>query len=217
MPASWIKIECSLPRKREVRVIARRLGVEEDLVLGKLVRFWSWVRENSDDGVIPLYTAEDIDYEVQMEGFADAMAEAGWLELASAAATVPKYDRHNSAKARSRAANATRMRQKRKDSGGKSEDASARVIQQVMEHAEMNGEQEHALREWVAYLPRVGKRPDAVQICLQLDELRRTRRLGKFAEIVDACIRLGKNVLYTDVLDRGQQAGGHKMYQPRSD
>lgn len=109
MRRPWIKIEVSTPDKPEVCAISTRLKISEDAVMGKLVRFWSWLeinRVNPDDlGV----TFEFIDKLVSRKGFATAMEEAGWLKSEGDVLSLPKFAKYNGNDAKVRGLTAKRV------------------------------------------------------------------------------------------------------------
>ncbi|MEZ5387230.1 MAG: hypothetical protein R3F13_17105 [Prosthecobacter sp.] len=109
MRRPWIKIEVSTPDKPEVCAISTRLKISEDTVMGKLVRFWSWLEINrvnpNDLGV----TFEFIDKLVSKKGFAAAMEEAGWLKSEDDVLSLPKFAKYNGNDAKVRGLTAKRV------------------------------------------------------------------------------------------------------------
>lgn len=105
MAGEWIKLECATPDKPEVMRAARRLGVERDLVFGKLVRMWGWFDRNSVDGLVDGAVSTDVDALVGLEGFASALMYVGWLHCDDDAeyVSLPNFDRHNGETAKKRA------------------------------------------------------------------------------------------------------------------
>jgi hypothetical protein len=101
----WIKVEKATPDKPEVLRMARLLELDRDLVLGKIVRFWSWADANSVDGVVDGVVSTDVDAVVDLPGFANALKVVGWLEFDDAAQKIalPKFGRHNGESAKKRA------------------------------------------------------------------------------------------------------------------
>ncbi len=109
MRRPWIKIEACTPDKPEICAIATHLKMDEDMVMGKLVRLWSWVTVNhvkSDDLSV---TKEFIDKLVNRKGFADAMIKAGWLQEKGERLLLPNFERHHSDAAKTRALTAVRV------------------------------------------------------------------------------------------------------------
>ena len=99
----WIKVRGNLREQREVFVVARRLGLARDHVVGLCVRFWAWADGQTTDGTIDGIRLEDIDAIVEHEGFAAALAEAGWLLVDERGVIIPNFDRHNGESAKKRA------------------------------------------------------------------------------------------------------------------
>jgi len=109
-----LKVRLDLRDDPAVAGIARRLGLDEDHVVGKLVRFWSWANRQSTDGNAPV-TLLYIDRHVGAPGFCAAMIAEGWLEVTGEAGVrIPKWDRHNSQGAKQRALTAIRVAAHRK-------------------------------------------------------------------------------------------------------
>lgn len=109
MRRPWIKIEACTPDKPEICAIATSLKMDEDMVMGKLVRLWSWVTVNhvkSDDLSV---TKEFIDKLVARKGFAEAMIKAGWLQEKGERLLLPNFERHHSDAAKTRALTAVRV------------------------------------------------------------------------------------------------------------
>lgn len=109
MRRPWIKIETCTPDKPEICSIATHLKLDEDTVVGKLVRLWSWAELNriepNDLGV----TKEFLDKLVGRKGFAAAMMQAGWLIETQGKLSFPNFKRHNSPVAQNKALTAKRV------------------------------------------------------------------------------------------------------------
>ena len=101
--ATWIKFETTTPDKPEVIHMAERLGIDQDAVIGKLLRVWVWADANSIAGSPVAVTSSFLDRLTACPGFAVAMREAGWLEGRDAALSFPSFDRHNGQTAKARA------------------------------------------------------------------------------------------------------------------
>jgi hypothetical protein len=114
MRRPWIKIEVATPDKPEICAIANRLKIDEDMVVGKLVRFWAWVAQNQVQGSNLGVTLDFIDRLVGRKGFAAALCQAGWLAEEDGNVSIPNFDRHNSTVARTRALTKTRVERHRK-------------------------------------------------------------------------------------------------------
>jgi hypothetical protein len=111
----WIKVRTNVRDQREVFVVARRLGLARDHVVGLCVRVWAWADGQTTDGTIDSIRLEDIDAIVEHEGFAAALAEAGWLLVDKRGVIIPNFDRHNGESAKKRVLAAERKRRQRGD------------------------------------------------------------------------------------------------------
>ena len=79
------------------------LKLDQDSVVGKLVRVWVWADQNSVTGNGITVTSAFIDRLTSKKGFAAAMREVNWLIGADGDLTFPCFDRHNGDTAKSRA------------------------------------------------------------------------------------------------------------------
>lgn len=108
----WIKVEKSTPDKPEIFEIAEILGIDPDAVVGKLIRVWSWVDSNSENGHVSSVTNVLVDRMTMSQGFADAMKSVGWLDEKN----IPNFSRHLGKSAKKRANDAERKRKSRTSS-----------------------------------------------------------------------------------------------------
>ena len=102
MAGDWIKIEITTPDKPEVIAIASALRMDQDAVVGKLVRLWGWADLNSIDGNSLSITEAFIDRISQKKGFAQALRKVGWLEGKDGEISFPDFSRHNGKTAKQR-------------------------------------------------------------------------------------------------------------------
>jgi hypothetical protein len=109
MRRPWIKIEICTPDKPEICSLATQLKMDDDAVVGKLVRLWSWAELNrinpNDLGV----TKEFIDKLVGRKGFAQALEKTGWLIETEEKLSFRNFKRHNSPVAQNKALTAKRV------------------------------------------------------------------------------------------------------------
>lgn len=87
--------------------VAADLGLDEDSVVGKLHRLWSWASKVSRDGHAASVTKTWLDRYVGATGFAEAVAKHGWLMLIDGGGIrIPNWEHwlSQSAKARLQAA-----------------------------------------------------------------------------------------------------------------
>lgn len=115
--STWIKMRVDLADDPSVVQIAAMLGVDEDLVVGKLHRLWAWADRQTTDGKAAGITGAWIDRYVYQPGFAEAMVAAGWLKITDSGVSFPNFDRHNgdSTKKRMEAAERKRLSREKCD------------------------------------------------------------------------------------------------------
>lgn len=118
MTGDWIKIRCALPDEPEVVAISNQLQIDQDAVVGKLVRVWSWFDQHTIDGDAASVTPALLDRISFQPGFGRALQDVGWLEVENDAIRMPGFSVHNGKSAKRRALTARRMAQHR---GGKSD------------------------------------------------------------------------------------------------
>lgn len=95
MAGDWIKIRCDLPDDPRVLLIAQRLGISTDEVLGKLVRFWVWVNRYMRDSVTPHVTPASVDCHAGIIGFFQALHAVNWIDTTGTRITIPNFEEHN--------------------------------------------------------------------------------------------------------------------------
>lgn len=98
MPSKWqtrLVIYAGLHHKEQVLLMAKRLKISTNAVVGSLVEVWLKAQEiATETGLLEHKTAMWLDVVVGIDGFAGAMAEVGWLAVGPEGLTVTKYDRH---------------------------------------------------------------------------------------------------------------------------
>ncbi len=105
----WIKVRTNLHTDPRVRAIAARLQIPTAQVVGGLVALWSIADEHSTDGRLPYTTAADVNALAGCDKFANALADVGWLDSdAQRGVVVPRFEEHNGASAKKRAADQRR-------------------------------------------------------------------------------------------------------------
>jgi hypothetical protein len=113
MSQAWIKIETVTADKIEIARVATALGMDRYAVLGRLIRLWGYFDQHSLDGHIDGVNASFIDGLVGHPGFCAQLVAVGWMEIDEAGVTLPNFDRHNGATAKSRALAARRLEKHR--------------------------------------------------------------------------------------------------------
>ncbi len=112
MAGDWIKMRHDLSTDPAVITIADKTGIDEDAVVGKLHRLWSWADAQTIDGNAVGVTLSWVDRFTRVTGFGEAMLLAGWLEEVkgqNAGICFPKFHRHISESAKERALTAKRV------------------------------------------------------------------------------------------------------------
>lgn len=113
MAGDWIKVEKKLNDKPEVRRMARALHLSRFDIVGRLVSVWSWADSHSFTGSGMDISEEDIDDIADLNGFADALRQVGWLKGRAASLEFPNFGRHNGQSAKRRAMESERKRLER--------------------------------------------------------------------------------------------------------
>ena len=75
--------------------MAKKLRIDVDSVVGKLVRLWSWAELSNVDPNDLNVTKEFIDRVCARKGFADSLIQTGWLQEDGETLSFPKFSRHN--------------------------------------------------------------------------------------------------------------------------
>ncbi len=127
MAGEWIKFETTTPDKPEVVNMAAMLNIDQDAVVGKLLRIWIWADENSVNGEAVTVTDAFIDRLTFTKKFSSAMRSVGWLTGNDGSLTFPKFDRHNGNSAKTRAMTNRRVAKSRSGNGESNEDVTPNV------------------------------------------------------------------------------------------
>lgn len=108
MAEDWIKVRANLPLDPAVLSIAEACKIDEDAVVGKLVRIWIWADQQLRDGNAVSVTFLWLDRYVGVSGFAEAMQKVRWLTPLEKGFGFPKFDKHMGKSAKKRALAAER-------------------------------------------------------------------------------------------------------------
>ncbi|MHC1668124.1 hypothetical protein ACODUO_03090 [Stenotrophomonas maltophilia] len=126
MAGDWIKFDVTTPDKPEVVKMAAVLGVDQDAVVGKLLRVWVWADQNSItsnggcNGVT--VTSAFLDRLTFCPGFTEAMRSVGWLVGEDGNLSLPNFERHNGKTAKERAVTNRRVAKSRSGKGSSNGD-----------------------------------------------------------------------------------------------
>lgn len=134
MAGDWFAADCDLPSKPEVHRIATAAGLDADVVIGRLWRWFAWVDRQAKphptrkgDGVLVGMTAVDVARELGGDSaFWSCVAKSApeWLRFDDRGACVPGYDKRFSKSAKRRLEDAQRKRESRAaDRGGDADSA----------------------------------------------------------------------------------------------
>lgn len=117
MAGDWLKIDKETPEKPEILLLSEILGVDSDIVFAKCFRVWRWADSHSHDGRLTGATLKTVDRIAGHEGFANALQQVGWLQVApdlsEPALLIPHFERHMGRGAKSRLLASRRQRRKR--------------------------------------------------------------------------------------------------------
>ena len=111
--ANWIKIETHTPNKAEIRHIARLCHCSQAEAFLAFFRVLVWLDEQTEDGHVDFFTAEDADDIAGVRGIGAALAEVRWITFSPGGAVVANWDRHNGQSAKRRCLDAERSRRLR--------------------------------------------------------------------------------------------------------
>ncbi len=109
MAGDWIKMRTNLDTDPRVCEIADRLQIPELQVVGCLWKLWSWADEHTVDGNAVSVTKVTLDRFCGVTGFAQALANVGWLDGIDRSLTFPRFSEHNGQTAKTRALTAKRV------------------------------------------------------------------------------------------------------------
>lgn len=113
MAGDWLKMRHDLADDPAVIRLATACRLDEDAVIGKLFRLWSWADRHTMEGKADGVGLEWVDRTVRCPGFAAEMVRVGWLEETGHGLTFPRFDRHCSDSAKSRALTKNRVKRLR--------------------------------------------------------------------------------------------------------
>ena len=116
MAEPWIKMRTDLATNPKVVAIAELLNLDEDTVVGKMHRLWSWADKHAKDGRA-MGSPAWLDRMMKCKGLANALMrdEIDWLQAEDGWLVFPRWEEHNSQSAKSRAEAARRQRTSREN------------------------------------------------------------------------------------------------------
>ena len=113
MAGDWLKMRHDLADDPAVIRLASLCGLEEDAVIGKLFRLWSWADRHTHNGYAEGVGTGWVDRLARCESFGAALVRVGWLVEAGEGLSFPRFDRHCSDTAKTRALDSKRKSDER--------------------------------------------------------------------------------------------------------
>ena len=110
MAGDWFPIVIGLHDEPEVIAMAARLETTENEIVGGLCRLWGWANQHTHDGNATGVTFVTLDRYAQRAGFAQAMADVGWLLKTDTGICFPGFDVYNSNSGKTRLMGAKRSK-----------------------------------------------------------------------------------------------------------
>ena len=102
MAGEWIPIDCNLGTKPEVLTVAAATSESIEVVLGRMVRLWSWAWHVTADGTIRVPRSMLSTVAGGDENFWLAVEKAGWLLSTEDSITIPGWEERFSNAAKKR-------------------------------------------------------------------------------------------------------------------
>lgn len=109
MAGDWIKFELATMDKPEVCQIADLADIDQDAVVGKLMRVWAWFDQQTEKGNAPSVSKKLLDRSVGVTGFCEYMKLVGWMSESEGVISLPHFERHNGKTGKNRALTAKRV------------------------------------------------------------------------------------------------------------
>ncbi len=98
MAEPWIEVCISLPDHRKVLALSDELQLDKDLIVGKLIRLWTWAITHRDTGVFAMRDrktiAEVMRYKGKPDRLINALVVVGLLDQAEDALIIHDWDEH---------------------------------------------------------------------------------------------------------------------------
>ena len=117
MAGDWIKMRLDLLEDPAVMEMAEAMDVREEVIVGYCHAFWSWVSRQCHAGSVTGVTLVSLGRRLNLPGFPEQLRDVGWLEYDDSGdrpvITIPKFERHLSQSAKTRANAKDRQRRKR--------------------------------------------------------------------------------------------------------
>ncbi len=105
----WIAYDKLLPEKPEISKIMTILNISREQAVMGCLRVWSWADDHTVNGATSMITLADLDHAARINGFGEAMRDAGWVLFDGQSMIFPNYERWNLRTARRRRLTAERV------------------------------------------------------------------------------------------------------------
>jgi hypothetical protein len=105
--------------------------LDEDAVVGKLIRLWSWAELNRVNPNELNVTKEFLDKLVSKKGFSEAMILSGWLGMEGERLFFPNFGKHNGEESKVRGLTAKRVEKHRKIKASKNDQSVTQKVEQL--------------------------------------------------------------------------------------
>lgn len=155
MAGDWLKMRHDLADDPAVIRLAELCG-DEDSVIGKLFRIWSWADRHTEDGQVEGIGLAFVDRLTRCEGFGAALVRVGWLAESDAGLSFPNFDRHCGDTAKARALAKNRQQCRRKGDCHAESVTNVTQVSRAQRDKSVTREEERKRREELPPLPRDG-------------------------------------------------------------
>ncbi len=171
MSGFWIKWEKGLTRKPEILRMAARLMISPTQTAGSLMLVMEWlddsVKDLSEDGhadvTLGSLPSSFVDSISGIQGFAEALAEVGWVQQNGDVLRFVNVGRHNLTSAKNRALASDRKRAERSRNGHAESVTKTRRLLSVSDSASESAHSESE-RIYKAYPKKAGHKAAIAQI-----------------------------------------------------
>jgi hypothetical protein len=115
MAGDWHPIFNNLRDSPRVVRMARELKCKRALIVGACSIWWAILDDHGTNGLVSGYGLEELDEEVQVKGFGDAMVSVGWIKVIDGGLFAPEWEKHNSQGAKVRLTERAKKRRQRSE------------------------------------------------------------------------------------------------------
>lgn len=102
MAGDWIKMRGNLWDDPRVTKLCDMTDQSEATIVGALYWLWAMADQHTEDGYLDGLTTRQIDRKTGVQGFANALASIGWIEVNEHGITIVRFEDHNGDSAKKR-------------------------------------------------------------------------------------------------------------------